>query len=69
MFLRNGDVKHLKLGESKMVLFIKLCKTGNHTATTDVQQTIMGLAYSGVLLSIFGELTDLLHLEGSIFES
>jgi hypothetical protein len=29
----------------------------------------MGLAYSGVLLSTFGELTDLLHLEGSTFES
>ena len=62
-------MKQLKLGESKMVVFTQLCKTGSHTATTDVQQTIKGLAYSGVLLSIFGELTDLLHLEGSTFES
>jgi hypothetical protein len=69
MFLGNGVVKHPKLGESKMVVFIQLCKTGSHTATKDVQQTIMGPAYSGVLLSIFGELTDLLHLEGSTFES
>jgi hypothetical protein len=43
----------------------------HNTATTDVQQTIMGLAYSGLLLSVssfnFGELTDTSHLEGSPF--
>ena len=41
----------------------------HNTATTDEQQTIMGLAYSGVLLSVspltLGELTDTSRLEGS----
>jgi hypothetical protein len=67
-FLRNGVAKHPKLGSLTWFRF-QLGKMGSHTATADVQQMITGLAYSGVLFFTFGELKDLLHLEGSTFES